>query len=196
MDQEQILLSLFTSKVRLKLLASFFVNPEERHYVRELVRKTQEEINAVRRELKRLNKIGLLRSEHRQNRLYYSVRRDFPFYAELIRMVAKITGVGKEILQHAHLMGQIRYAMFALPFFCGRMAKKNEVDLLLVGTVDLTHLKQIIHKAEEQLGKEINYSVMSEEELIFRKKRRDPFILGVLAQPQILLIGGELELNK
>ena len=45
---------LFVSKVRVKLLQIFLSEPKEIFYVRQLVRKADEEINAVRRELARM----------------------------------------------------------------------------------------------------------------------------------------------
>ena len=50
-DFDESLQYLFTSRVRLKILELFVLHPEDRFYVREIVRKTDEEINAVRREL-------------------------------------------------------------------------------------------------------------------------------------------------
>ena len=44
--------------------------------------------------------------------------------------------------------------------------------------------------------KEVNYTVMTEDEFAFRKKRRDPFIEGILLQPQVVLAGDEEEINK
>jgi len=52
---------LFISKVRVKLLQIFFDDPNELYYVRQLVRKAGEEINAVRRELNHLEQPGLLK---------------------------------------------------------------------------------------------------------------------------------------
>ena len=53
---------LFVSKVRVKLIQIFLNKPQEMFYVRQLVRETDEEINAVRRELARLEARGLIKS--------------------------------------------------------------------------------------------------------------------------------------
>ena len=49
-----MLRDLIVSKVRIKLLQTFLGNPKEIFYVRQLVRAVGEEINAVRRELARM----------------------------------------------------------------------------------------------------------------------------------------------
>ena len=58
----------------------------------------------------------------------------------------------------------------------------------------MPELASIIRMEETKRGKEINYAVMSREELDFRKKRRDPFLLGILAGSRIMIIGDEEDL--
>jgi hypothetical protein len=189
--------ALFISKVRIKLLTLFLSNPGSLLYVRELVRLVDEEVNAVRRELNRLQKIGLLRSEERANRLYYQVRTDFIFYPELLRMVAKTTDLGGEIVKRANDLGKIKHALLSAAYMKGRVARSSEVDLLIVGRItNQPLLVQIVHDAQKTHGHEINYAVFSEDEFRFRKKRHDPFILSYLQQTWINLLGDEEDVVK
>lgn len=165
-------------------------------YVRQIVRTTNEEINAVRRELARLLKIGFVKAEARANRLYYSLRSDFIYYSELVRLMGKSENLGGLILENANRLGKIKYAALAAAFIKGREAAAKDVDLLLVGKVDTELLKRLVRETEKKHEHEINYTVMTEDEFNFRKKRQDPFIRQVLSQPQIVLIGDEEELNK
>lgn len=71
---------------------------------------------------------------------------------------------------------------------------QNQVDLLVVGTVVLPELAQIVRAEEAVRGREINYTVMTEEEYVFRKRRRDPFILDVIFGSRVMIIGDEEEL--
>ena len=48
----------------------------------------------------------------------------------------------------------------------------------------------------ESLKAEINFSVLNSEELNFRKERKDPFIMGILLTPKVMLIGSEEELVR
>ena len=52
--------ALISSKTRVKLLTLFLLNPESEYYVREIVRMTEENYNAVRRELANLEAFGLI----------------------------------------------------------------------------------------------------------------------------------------
>lgn len=186
----------FISKTRVKLLEVFLSNPKKIFYVREIVRLTEEQINAVRRELKHMEKKGMVRKEERGNRLYYSFRKDYPFYDELLALVGKTTGLGGEIIKNQRKIGKIKFAMLSGRFLRGLPRKKNEVDLLAVGQVVLPQIASLVRAEEARRKREFNYTVMTEEELNFRKRRRDPFIIRILSGSRVMLIGNEEEMLK
>lgn len=182
---------LITSKSRVKLLNVFFGNPDEMFHVRELVRRTGDEINAVRRELAFLEKKGILTREPRANRVYYSLSKNYPFYFDLLRLGAKNIGLGAEILKNKVKLGRIKYAMFSGRFLRKIKNQPDEVDFLLVGNIVLPELSLLVRQEEKRLATEINYTVMTEEEFDFRKKKRDPFIVSILSGSRVMLIGDE-----
>lgn len=186
---------LITSKVRIKILELFFSNLKEIYHVRGIVREISEEINAVRRELEKLEKDGLLRKEPRGNRIYYSVRTEHSFYGDLVSMVSKTTGLGKNLIENRNKIGKVSFIMFSGKFARLKERKReDDVDILIVGEVVLPELATLIRQEESKRSKEINYTVMSREELDFRKKRRDPFLLGILGGSRVMIIGDEEDL--
>ncbi|MEK7526129.1 MAG: hypothetical protein AAB546_01475 [Patescibacteria group bacterium] len=183
---------IITSKVRIKVIEVFFANPKEMYHVRGLVREVKEEINAVRRELSRLETAGLLKKETRGNRIYYWPREDYPMYGDLISLVAKTKGLGGDLINNKTKIGKPAFVMFSGRFARFEKRKKeDDVDILVVGEIVLPELATLIRAEESKRGHEINYTVMSREELDFRKKRRDPFIQGVLSNSRIMVIGDE-----
>lgn len=186
-----MLSDLITSKSRVKLLGIFLGNPFEMFHVRELVRRTGDEINAVRRELLFLEKRSILSKEPRANRVYYSLSKNYPFYFDFLRIGVKTVGLGKDILENRAKLGKIKYAMFSGKFARRMKVEPDEINLLLVGTVVLPELTLLVRAEEKRLDTEINYTVMSEDEFDFRKKRRDPFILSILLGSRVMLIGDE-----
>lgn len=189
-----MLADLIISRVRVKILQLFFLNPGKIFHVREIVRRTNEEINAVRRELLHLEKAGLLSKERRANRLFYSVRRDYNLYYDILDLIVKTSGLGGDILKNRVKLGKIKFAMISGKYARGIQHLANNVDLLVVGKVVLPELSQIVRQEEVRREREINYTVMSEEEFEFRKKRRDPFVLDILRSSRVMLIGDEEEL--
>ena len=186
-----MLSDLITSRSRVKLLGVLLSHPGEMLHVRELVRRTVDEINAGRRELSYLEKKGVLGREPRANRVYYFLSKNYEFYYDLLRIGCKIIGLGEEILKNRVKLGRIKYAMFS-----GKFARKlpkgpEEVDLLVVGAVVLPELALLVREEEKRLDSEINYTVMTEDEFDFRKKKRDPFILSILYGSRVMLVGDE-----
>ncbi len=183
---------IITSKVRIKILELFFSDLSEMYHVRGIVRAVKEEINAVRRELDRLEKAGILKKEARGNRLYYWTRTDYEFFGDLLSTVAKTTGLGADIIANKKKVGKISFIMFSGKFVRRKDRKRDdEVDILVVGDIVLPELANLIRAEESKRGKEINYTVMSREEFDFRKKRRDPFLLGILSRSRTMVVGDE-----
>lgn len=183
------------SRVRVKLFKLFLSRPQDMFYVRELTRLTGEEINAIRRELSHMEEAGIVKQEHRGNRLYYIFRTSYAFYPELLALVAKTTSIGKDIIDNKAKLGKVKFAMLNGRFTRGLpKATPDQVDLLVVGQVILPQLAILVRTFEAQTKREVNYTVMTEEELAYRKSRRDPFILSVLYSSRIMLIGDEEEL--
>lgn len=181
-----------TSKVRIKILQLLFSDVTEMYHVRGIVREIKEEINAVRRELKRLEDAGIVRKEGRGNRVYYWARPDYLLFGDLLSMVSKMTGLGKEIIENKSKLGRLNYVMFSGRFVRHKEpSKEDEVDILVVGDINLSELATLIRVEESKRGREINYTVMSREELDFRKKRRDPFLLGILSSSRVMIWGDE-----
>lgn len=182
---------LITSNTRVKLLTLFITNASEMYHVRECVRRVDEEINAVRRELILLEKKGILQKEPRANRVYYSLSKDYPFYFDLLRIGAKTFGLGKAILDNRAKLGKIKFAMFSGKFVRKIKESPDDVDLMIVGTVVLPELAILVRSEEARLGGEINYTAMTEEEFKFRKQRNDPFLGAILSGSRVMLIGDE-----
>jgi len=194
--RKYLLEDIFISKVRVKVLQLFYGNLGQIFHVREIVRRVSEEINAVRRELARLEKAGMVTSEWRANRRYYYIRTDYVFGQDLLSMVAKTTGLGGDIVKGKSKLGKVKFAMLSGVFARNIDAGPNEVDLLLVGNIIMPQISSFVKDEEARRGREINYTVMTEEEFTFRKRRRDPFLLGILEKPKIMLVGDEAEMLK
>jgi hypothetical protein len=182
------------SRVRVKVLECFFAHPNEMFFVREITRQTHEEINAVRRELDRMTNSGLLRSEDRGNRLYYCINKNYLFFPELLRMVAKSTGLGQKLFRLRKKLGDVRFLMFSGKFVQTDLSHRSEVDVLVVGDIVLAELEAIMKEEEKNIGHEINYTVLANDEFEFRKQRRDPFLMEVLYGTRIMIIGNEEDL--
>lgn len=191
------LTDIITSKVRVKILDLFYSNLTEMYHVRGIVREVGEEINAVRRELERFEQNGILKKEPRGNRVYYFVNKDYSGFGDLLQIVSKSTGLGKAIIEAKNKLGKVSFVMFSGKFARRKPRKSDDnVDILVVGEIVLPELAAIVRTYESKLNREINYTVMTREELEYRKKRRDPFLQGIFLSSRVMIIGDEEELTN
>src|SRR3989344_2407584 len=136
---------IITSKVRIKILELFLADISEMYHVRGVVREIQEEINAVRRELDRFEKAGILKKEPRGNRIYYFLRNEYTFFGDFLSIVAKTKGLGSDIIANKGKIGKVNFIMFSGRFVRRKERKReDEVDILVVGDIVLPELAALI----------------------------------------------------
>lgn len=168
---------LFGSRTRAKLLALFTGGLKRPYFVRELSRLTSERVNSIRREVENLRRIGLLSSHARQGKKYYVVNPRFPLLEELTKLAAK-SGKSAEdrLFEGIRKVGTVRIVLLT-GFFI--QAKRAPTDLLIVGEVREPALRQFVLGIEEELGREINFTVMSLTEYEYRRNMNDAFLKEV-----------------
>jgi len=177
------------SRARVKLLTLFLLSPGERFYIRELTRKTGENINSVRRELQRLERVGLLVSEREGNLNYYEVNQEAPVYEDLKRIFLKTEGVGKIIKDDLVKLGKIKTAFIYGSFAKGEERLGSDIDMVIVGEVEEEKLIGLVREIEGRIGRQINYVLFTPVEFKNRKRKKDPFLTNVLKEPRIGLVG-------
>lgn len=185
---------LFVSKVRVKLLETYFSCPDKLYYGRQLSRLLGEQINAIRRELENLEKIGLLKAEQRGNRIYFGLDRKFIHYEALLLLMIKSTGLGKEIIKNQPRLGRVRWVFFSKAFAMHQERPAEAIDIFVVGDVVLPELSSLVAEEERVRKGEINYSVMDEAEFRFRLQGKDPFLVSLLMAPRLTILGDETQL--
>lgn len=78
-----------TSRVRRKIVVVYAKYPDFHTHVRGLAKLIKEDPGNIQRELKRLEKVGFLRSEKQGNSRAYFTNKQFPIFKELQSMVIK-----------------------------------------------------------------------------------------------------------
>ncbi|MBN2014434.1 MAG: nucleotidyltransferase domain-containing protein [Candidatus Altiarchaeota archaeon] len=179
---------IITSKTRVKLLTLFLTNPENEYYLRDTARKLKENTNAVRRELKNLEKAGIIKSRKQGNIRYYTADKKNPIHEELKKIILKTTAIGDEIKKELKKIGNIEQAFIYGSYAKNQETKKSDIDLMIIGDADQDRLSEIIRRLEDQLNREINYSTYSKKEFETRKQQKDPYITNILKEKQIKLI--------
>ena len=178
-------------------MSLFLRHQDEPLFVREITRRVGTQINAVRRELSNLVKLGLImevvegeeskgKRQPGLKKKYYKINPTFKLLPEISALImrAQILLEGRldqEILR----LGDVRYLAF-LGVFLGKA--KAPVDLFIVGTVDQNKLKALVAASEKSLGYEIDSTVMSPEEFRYRKDMTDKLFYGNLESAKNVVV--------
>jgi predicted nucleotidyltransferase/predicted transcriptional regulator with HTH domain len=169
---------IFGSRIRAKVLAWLFTHADQSFFVRQIASILKEDPTNLSREMAKLG-----------NLKRYQANPACPFFLELKGLVLKTTGVAGQIkVVLAHLEG-IDHAFIYGSYAKGEEGGSSDVDLLLIGNVDMDRLDMLLGDLEKKLGREINYVLYHPREFESKKKARDGFIMDVLAGDKIMLIG-------
>ena len=189
---------LFGSNARVKILNAFLNNPEEKYYIRQLGRDLGLQVNSVRRELQNLESIGLLLVKSAsddahsevvramQEKKYYQVNKNFVLFDELHGLFSKTQLLaGQSFISDLRAHGEPKLIMLSGSFVDDPLAK---TDLLIVAKVDKEDLLKAVAKLEENLGQEVRYTVLSEEEFRYRQAISDAFVFNLFKSKHLLLL--------
>lgn len=180
---------IITSKAKRNLLKLLLTSPDREFYTREISRRTGEALNAVRRELGYLEKAGLVKSRQAGNRKYYSVVKEFPFYQELKKIIYATVGLGDYLRDRFKDSDQIELAFVYGSVARDEETERSDVDLFVVGEIDEDELHDIISQIEKDIGRVINYTLMSKAEFERRLKDNNPFVKRVIEEKKLVLKG-------
>lgn len=187
----------FGSRTRVRLMSLFLHHPEDVFYIRELTRTIDTQINAVRREIQNLVKIGMIiegaeKDETTQTkrpglkRKYYQANTNFPLMQEVRALLTKANVLIEwKLDEQIRDLGDVRYLSF-LGIFMGQ--RNQPVDMFLVGDVDKIALKKLVTKIEKELGIEINYTCLPLKEFTYRMDMADRFLKGIMDAPKTVSI--------
>jgi predicted nucleotidyltransferase len=96
----------------------------------------------------------------------------------------------------APLADQIKVAFVYGSVAKGTDTARSDVDLMVVGdNLTYSDLYEGLHKAEEQLSRPVNPTMMERDEWAKKRKADNSFLQKVLQQRKIFIIGSEADLN-
>jgi len=182
---------IFGSRIRAKILGWLFTHPEESFFVRQIALILKEDPTNVSREMAKLEELGILRSKRNGNLKHFQANQECPFFQELKGLILKTTGVAGRIRASLDKLAGIEYAFIYGSYAKGEEKADSDVDLLIIGDVDMDRLDSNLGKLEKTLGREINYVLYSMEEFKSKKKAKDGFLMDVLRGKKIMLVGAE-----
>ncbi len=154
--------TLISSKTRIKLLLKFFLNSNTTSYLRGLEGEFGESSNAIRLELNRLEKAGMLTAHTDGNKKMFQANTLHPLFKEIHNILRKHIGLDDIIENVIERLGDVEKVYLVGDFSRGLDSKI--IDLVFIGSIDTKYLVQLIDKAQKMIGRQIRYLIYNQKE--------------------------------
>lgn len=163
----------------------------------EIMKLTRSGKGALQRELRRLTDSGLVLVAQVGNQKRYRANPDSPIYDELRAIVRKTFGLADELREAmAALAGRIPVAFVFGSVAKGTDTASSDIDLLVVSdSLSYQDLLAVLAPTEARLKRKVNPTLYSPADLERGRAESNDFILRVLEQPKLFVIGGPHELG-
>ena len=194
---EKNLGTLLFGAYRRQVLALLLMHPEQSFHVREIARITGKPAGTLYRELSSLTEAGLLVRSPFGNQIHYRANPACPIYEELRGILRKSFGVADVLRQVLEPVADKIEAAFVYGSIArGEERAASDVDVMIIGKLKFSDAVLALSSAEEMLRREVNPHVYSARE--FRKKYtdREPYLVRVVQNPKIYLMGNDNALGK
>jgi len=195
-----LLEQLFESQPKIKILKFFFRNYQENFTLKEVLRRLRTNAFLIRRELSKLEKLGLIRQRkvwlsfekkrggvRKEQKIVFGINVDFDFFNELKNLILKSTIASKdELMSKTKKIGNIKILALSGIFTGDETAK---ADILIVGDkINPRKLNTFIKDLEAEVGKELNCAAMTTREFNYRYDMYDRFVRDLLTGKSEILI--------
>jgi len=173
-----------------RLLGLLLLRPEQSFHLREVERLTGVPSGPAHRELKRMQRVGLLTAVRVGNQVRYQADRGCPIFEELAGIFRKTSGLA-DVLREAlsSLADRIEFAFVYGSVAKGKEGPTSDIDLMVVGEVSFAEVVEALFSAHESLGRQVNSVLMTMRELRLKLTNKDRFVSRVMSEPRLVLLG-------
>ena len=155
--------TLITSRTRIKLLMRFFLNSKSSSYLRNLETEFSESTNAIRQELNRFEKAGLLNSYTEGNKKMFKANTVHPLFTDIRSLLLKHFGFDQIIEKVINRLGKLDEVYVVGDFAKG--IDNKIIDLIFIGDeIDKEYLLRLVGKAEGMIQRKIRYIIYTKKE--------------------------------
>lgn len=182
------------SIIRRKILLLFVYNKEKDFFLSEIARHAKTSAGTAQRELNRLRAMDIVTFKKRGNLSLYRLNEEFPLLKEIEAIIRKTVGIEVEFGKALRKLNNISFAFIFGSYADGGMRSCSDIDLFLIGRPDEDEIYRTIAAVEDDVHREINYHILSEDEFA-QKARTGSFARNAALKP-LMLIGKEDELRK
>lgn len=173
------------SKTRQKILKLLFANENKSFYLSEIAKKTKTSTGTCQRELNKMVKSGILKTEKQGPLRYYTLNKQNSLFNEFKSIVNKTIGIEPELKKQVNKIKGLKYAFIFGSYAKGDFGANSDIDLFVIGRIDEDDLFPKIKKIEESVNREINYHLYTEKEFL-KNIKTNTFLQNISKKYQLL----------
>jgi predicted nucleotidyltransferase len=174
--------------MQVRLLALVLLQPERLWTLQELTQTLSAPQSSVHRELKRAEAAGLISRDYGARPHRFRAAVEEPLYAPLAELLRRSVGVEQQlrvVLQRPDIAAAAIYGSWA----GSTRRPDSDIDVLVVGDVDLRELRRRTRAIGKSAGRTIDLTVLTHGEFQRLLADRSSFARRVLAGPTKPLVG-------
>lgn len=198
-----ILIELFGSDTKVKLMRMFLFNVETVFTMDEMIDRTKSKPKDVRAEVKRLESIGLIKNKQYTKEVTvgrgkkqsvkkvqvkgFALEPKFPYLNAVKTLLITVSlHADDSLLKRFNNVGRIKLFIASGVFI---QEWDTRADLLIVGDdLSLSKIESVISNIESEVGKEITYAAFETSEFEYRLGIHDKLVRDILDFPHTTLL--------
>ncbi len=184
------------SATEARLLAFLTATPGQEFHTRELVRRVSGSPRPVHLALEKLARQGLVESRRVGPLRLWRMDPGHPLFLPLRDLYARTVGIVAQLRRLFEGENGIRFAFVFGSYARGDDDARSDIDVFVVGDLEVDPLIVATQKLEANLGRELNAVVWTEQDLRKRIQERSPFLATVREEPKIWIVGDEHEFDR
>lgn len=190
----RILEKLFSSPMLIRVVRFFYLNPNVIFLREEIKERVGGDAHQLRKTIVILEHIGFLKqrlisaaSSKKIKKEGFMLNRAFPLFQELKDLVLSPSPISKpELVRALKRLGRIKLLLLSGVFI---RKEDQRVDLFVVADGVRPYLfERLMRSIEAEIGKELNYALMTSQDFTYRFNLSDRFIREIFDAPREILI--------
>lgn len=171
-----------------RMLGALLIHPDRQYGSNELIAIGGPGYGAGRRVLEQFEQSGIVVKSARGNQRLYSVNSEHPIYPDLRSICFKTFGMSEVITKElASFKDRIKLAFVFGSTVQGTELPGSDVDLMVVGSVDVFEIGLAIERIQKIVGREVDLYLHTPEE--WRALESDHVIKAILKSEKIMVFG-------
>ena len=173
-----------------RVLGRLILHPEQSYSLSDLIRTAGGGRGGTQKVVETLHSAGIVTDSRVGNQRRFRINPDHPFYPELRSLGMKTFGLSDRLREALRpLADRIELAFVFGSVASGTERASSDIDLLVVGAVDLFEIGPYLAEAERDLGRSIDLNLASPEQ--WAAWQLNPLGTSISSGPKIMVIGDE-----